>query len=307
MTLLAEFVSQLSSAPVLLLAMLVIAGVETALPLHARRRENRAHLAPNLALTIVTFATNALLGSGLVALFAALTSAQIGLLHGLPPLSPLARTALVVLVLDLAFYAFHVSSHKVPGFWRFHRVHHSDPALDVSTAFRQHPGEALVRSAFLAAFGAAIGAPPAAYAAYRSLSALAAVVEHANFRLPARIDDALSLVVTWPNLHKVHHSREPRFTDSNYGNLFSWWDRLFATFTPARHGARVAYGLDGTDDAATQSLRGLLALPFRRATSPAATTRAPLRRACSRASSTSAATGTTSTTPARGGSPRVTA
>ena len=263
MTVLSELVTQLFSAPVLLAAMIAVAGIEVLLPLHARRRENHAHLVPNLTLTLVTFATNALLASLLVALFAALATAQIGLLHWLPPLGPLARTALVVLVLDLAFYAFHLSSHKVPAFWRFHRVHHSDPALDVSTTFRQHPGEAVIRNAFLAAFGAALGAPPAAYAVYRSLSALVAVLEHANFRLPARLDDALSWVVTWPNVHKVHHSREQRFTDSNYGNLFSWWDRLFATFTPARCGAQVAYGLDGTDDAETQTTAGLLALPFR--------------------------------------------
>lgn len=263
MTLVSEFTSQLVSVPVLLAAMLALAALETLLPLHARRRENRAHLAPNLALTFVTFGTNALLGSALVALFAALTTAQIGLLHLLPPLAPWARTALVVLVLDLAFYAFHVSSHKVPTFWRYHLVHHSDPALDVSTTFRQHPGEAVVRNAFIAAFGAALGAPPAAYAVYRSLSALTAIFEHANFRLPPRLDDALAWVFTWPNIHKVHHSREQRFTDSNYGNLFSWWDRLFGTFTPARQGAQISYGLEGYEAAATQSAAGLLALPFR--------------------------------------------
>jgi sterol desaturase/sphingolipid hydroxylase (fatty acid hydroxylase superfamily) len=69
-------------------------------------------------------------------------------------------------------------------------------------------------------------------------------------------------------MHKVHHSRDPRYTDTNYGNLVSWWDRLFSTFTPARLGTNVAYGLDDLDDPATQTTAGLLALPFRGASAP---------------------------------------
>jgi sterol desaturase/sphingolipid hydroxylase (fatty acid hydroxylase superfamily) len=148
--------------------------------------------------------------------------------------------------------------------------------MDVTTSFRQHPGEAVVRTAFLAVFGAAIGATPAGYAVYRGLSALAAVLEHANWRVPRRLDDALSLVVTWPNYHKVHHSRDVRMTDSNYSNILSWWDRLFGSYTPARAGASIDYGLDGCDDDATQSVRGLLALPFR-TPAPRDTTLVPVR------------------------------
>jgi sterol desaturase/sphingolipid hydroxylase (fatty acid hydroxylase superfamily) len=246
----------------LLIVMAVVAAVEALLPLRAHAGWNRAHLTANLALTFVTFATNALLSAALVALFTALESAQLGLLHALP-LGPAARTGVAVLALDLAFYAFHVSMHKSDALWRFHRVHHCDPALDVSSAFRQHPGEGVVRAAFHAAFGAVFGVAPAAYALYRSLSALAAIAEHANVRLPRLVDDALSLVVTFPNLHKVHHARERRLHDTNFGNVICWWDRLFGTFTSAREGARVDYGLDGFDQPAVQGVRGLLALPFR--------------------------------------------
>jgi len=97
--------------------------------------------------------------------------------------------------------------------------------------------------------------------------ALIGLLEHANIRLPLWLDDLLSLVFSWPNVHKVHHSRAARFTDTNYGNLVCCWDRLFSTFTPAREGVNVAYGLTGFDDPATQSTAGLLALPFRRARS----------------------------------------
>lgn len=255
----------LSSIVVILAAMAALAGLEIAIPLRARSAWSRAHLAPNLALTFLTFATNALMSAALVLALAAAETRGFGLLHA-AALPGWASTLAVLLVLDFAFYVAHVAMHKLPALWRFHRVHHSDPMLDVTTTIRQHPGESLIRYAFTAAFALPLGASPAAFALYRSGVALAGLLEHANLRVPEALDRMLSLVVTWPTLHKVHHSREARFTDTNYGNLVSWWDRLFATFTPAREGRNVAYGLDGLDDAATQTTAGLLALPFRGAT-----------------------------------------
>lgn len=254
--------SSLGSVAFILAAMALVAGIETLIPLRARGRWNRAHLAPNLALTLVTFASNALLSAALVAALAWLEQRELGLLS-LAPLGPLARLVVVVLALDFSFYGAHVAMHRVPLFWRFHRVHHSDPAVDVTTTIRQHPGEGLIRYAFLAAFASVLGASPGAFAVYRLGVALSGLLEHADIRLPSRLDSVLSLVFTWPNLHKVHHSRDPRLTDTNYGNLVCWWDRLFGTFTPPRHGRDVSYGLDGFDDAATQTTAALLALPFR--------------------------------------------
>jgi sterol desaturase/sphingolipid hydroxylase (fatty acid hydroxylase superfamily) len=144
-------------------------------------------------------------------------------------------------------------------------VHHSDPAVDVTTTIRQHPVEGVIRYAFMSAFAISLGAPPAAFAVYRLWSALSGLLEHANVRLPTQIDGLLSLVVTSPNMHKVHHSRAARQTDTNYGNIFSLWDRLFSTFTPARYGTDIVYGLDGSDDPKAQTAAGLLAMPFRNA------------------------------------------
>ena len=254
--------SNLASIATILGAMAFLALLEVAIPLRARGPWNRAHVGPNLALTFVTFATNALFSGALVLALALLEPTGFGLLQRVA-LPPLAHVAVAVLALDFAFYVAHVAMHKLPAFWRFHRVHHSDPAVDVTTSVRQHPGEGVIRYLFLAAFALPLGVSPGAFAIYRLAVALSALLEHANLQVPARLDTLLSLVFTWPNLHKVHHSRDARFTDTNYGNLVSWWDRLFATFTPAREGAKVAYGLDGLDDDATQSATGLLALPFR--------------------------------------------
>jgi sterol desaturase/sphingolipid hydroxylase (fatty acid hydroxylase superfamily) len=153
--------------------------------------------------------------------------------------------------------------HKIPAFWRFHAVHHSDPEVDVTTTIRQHPGESVIRYVFLAAFAFALGAGPGAFAVYRLASVLNGLLEHANLRAPLWLDRALSLVTTWPHMHKLHHSRSAAQTDTNFANLFSCWDRAFGTFTPSRFGVNISYGLDGLDDPATQTTVGLLALPFR--------------------------------------------
>jgi sterol desaturase/sphingolipid hydroxylase (fatty acid hydroxylase superfamily) len=254
----------LSTVCIILAVMAAIALIETAIPLQVRGRWHRAHLGPNLTLTFLTFATNAFLNVALVATLAVLQTKGFGLLSMLA-LPPWLTIVVVLLGLDLSFYVAHVAMHKIPGLWRFHQVHHADPAVDVTTTIRQHPGEGAIRYVFLAAFAFPLGVGPEAFALYRVASALSGLLEHANIRLPRQLGDRLSLVVTWPNMHKVHHSRDARYTDTNYGNLVSWWDRLCGTFTPARHAATIAYGLDGFDTPATQTTAALLGLPFRHA------------------------------------------
>jgi sterol desaturase/sphingolipid hydroxylase (fatty acid hydroxylase superfamily) len=246
----------------IVLSMVVVALVETVIPLHLGQRANRGHLGPNLALTFITFATNILMNTGLVLTLTPLARHGFGILNVFPQI-PLVELAATVLILDLSFYVAHVAMHKVPAFWSYHLVHHCDPVVDVTTTIRQHPGESVIRYAFMAAFAFVLGASPASFAVYRSASALNGLLEHANIRLPLWLDHVLALVTTWPNMHKVHHSRTPEETDTNYGNIFSFWDRLFRTFTPSSRGTDIHYGLDGFDGMHTQTTRGLLWLPFR--------------------------------------------
>ena len=262
MTLPALFASGFATIAYLLAAMAVLAAIETLIPLHARGRWNRAHLEPNLALTFLTFGTNLFLNGAVVGLVLWLESQGFGLLRW-PSVPPLAAAVIAVAALDFAFYAAHVSWHKIPSLWRFHAVHHSDPTVDVTTTIRQHPVEGLLRYAAIAAMTIAIGPSPTAFVVYRVASALNALLEHANLRAPRWLDRGLSLVTTWPYLHKIHHSRRPEQTDTNYGNLFSFWDRLFGTFTPSHEGMHVRYGLEGFDQPALQTTAALLALPFR--------------------------------------------
>jgi sterol desaturase/sphingolipid hydroxylase (fatty acid hydroxylase superfamily) len=255
--------SGFSTIAVILAAMTVLALIETLVPLHARGRWSRTHLWPNLALTFLTFGTNLILNAALLATVIWLDSKGFGLL-ALLSLPSLLAAVVAVAALDFSFYLAHVSWHKFPGLWRFHAVHHSDPMVDVTTAIRQHPGESLMRYAAMGAMVVVIGPSAAAFAIYRAASALNGLVEHSNIRAPSWLDGLLSLVTTWPHMHKVHHSRVREQTDTNFGNLLSVWDRLFGTFTPSSAGTNVSYGLEGFDDPALQTTAALLALPFRK-------------------------------------------
>jgi sterol desaturase/sphingolipid hydroxylase (fatty acid hydroxylase superfamily) len=135
-------------------------------------------------------------------------------------------------------------------------------AVDVTTTVRQHPVEGIIRYVYLAVFGFAVGISPVAFAIYRVWSALHGLFEHANVRLPQWLDTAITFVFSSPNMHKIHHSRDQCFTDRNYSNIFSIWDRLFGTFTASEHGRDVTYGLEGHDMPANQALVGLLVGPF---------------------------------------------
>jgi len=235
----------------ILLGMVALSFLEALLPLHERGRRHRAHLVPNLWLTFITFVTNALMNATVLALLSPATL-RTGFLHGIG----------AVLGLDFSIYVAHRLMHARPVLWRFHAVHHSDPAVDVTTTIRQHPVEGAVRYAFLAA-ALAIGATPPEFAVYRLWSAVCGLFEHANVRVPRRLDEILSLVVVSPNFHKVHHSRRKDEANSNYGNITSLYDRLFATFTSSARGINIVYGLDGYDGPATQTTLGLLARPLR--------------------------------------------
>jgi sterol desaturase/sphingolipid hydroxylase (fatty acid hydroxylase superfamily) len=186
-------------------------------------------------------------------------------------ISGVPATLISILVLDLAAYAAHVVLHKSPFLWRVHLVHHNDVTVDATTSYRHHPIEPAFRWGVTAIVAWGLGVPPAALALYRTLSAVNAILEHANIRVPRLIDRALIWFWVTPDMHKIHHSRLQSQTDSNYANLFAFYDRLFGTFTPTAVAPSVSYGIDGHEQAAQQTMMALLRLPFekdRRATVP---------------------------------------
>ena len=147
--------------------------------------------------------------------------------------------------------------------WKFHMVHHSDTFVDTTTANRHHPGESIFRAAFTLLAVIITGAPMWLVMLYQSLSVVLSQFNHANFLLPLWLDRVISWVIVSPNMHKVHHHYVRPQTDSNYGNIFSVWDRLFGTYnyTPVE---QLKYGLDVLDESTSANLKYQFKLPFKR-------------------------------------------
>lgn len=153
-------------------------------------------------------------------------------------------------------------NHRWPVLWRFHRVHHSDPKMDVTTANRFHFGEVFTSSVMRVPVIVLAGLSLGEVVIYEA--ALFAVVQlhHANVALPAPLDRALRVVIVTPFIHKVHHSRWQQETDSNYASLFSVWDRLFGTLRLRDDPRAIQYGLPDFDRPEQHTLAGLLKTPL---------------------------------------------
>jgi sterol desaturase/sphingolipid hydroxylase (fatty acid hydroxylase superfamily) len=158
---------------------------------------------------------------------------------------PLLRWILVLVLMDLWTYAWHRLSHIVPWIWRFHRLHHSDRQMDVTTANRFHLGEITLSSLFRVPVLALIGCRLEELALYELLLFAVVQFHHANIGLAPWLDRALRVVIVTPHLHKVHHSVVIAEQNANFSSLFSWWDRVARTFRLAPDLSRIVFGVDG--------------------------------------------------------------
>jgi sterol desaturase/sphingolipid hydroxylase (fatty acid hydroxylase superfamily) len=249
-----------------LIALAVASVIETLVPLRSQPRLLNGRLATNLTLLAITLALGMLLNF-ILALGAAFVDQHgTGLLQ-LLSLGPTTTFIVAFVALDGASYLVHRLMHQKAAFWRFHVVHHMDASVDATTGFRQHPFEGVLRFCFIAAPAWLLGAPPASIAMFRLLSAVNSAFEHANIRVPRVLDRIFVSLWVTPDMHKIHHSRARTETDSNYANLFSFFDRLFGTYTPSSRGPSVVYGIDGYDGREHQSVGNVLLLPLRRTSS----------------------------------------
>ena len=171
---------------------------------------------------------------------------------------------LAILLLDLLIYGQHVATHKIPVLWRLHRVHHTDQAIDVTTAVRFHPIEIMFSAGLKLLFVALLGVPVTAVIVFEIILNLASMFNHSNINIPVSIDRILRLFIVTPDMHRVHHSVHRSETDSNYGFNFPWWDRLFGTYQPqpAAGHIRMKIGLNEFRGAPTVFVQWLLIQPF---------------------------------------------
>ncbi|WP_428649536.1 sterol desaturase family protein [Roseibium sp.] len=168
------------------------------------------------------------------------------------------------LALDLAVWFQHLMSHKIPWFWRVHRVHHADSEVDATTALRFHPIEILLSFVWKALVIVALGGPWEAVLVFEIVLNGSAIFGHANVRIPARLDWLLRLVIVTPDMHRIHHSVLRHETDSNYGFYLSVWDRLFGTYIeqPEQGHEEMEIGLGPSLTPRAHSLPFSLAIPF---------------------------------------------
>jgi sterol desaturase/sphingolipid hydroxylase (fatty acid hydroxylase superfamily) len=226
-------------------SMLILWLIEGAIPLMVMRyKKNKVrHAAVNLSFTVVHIIIHTFLAVFIILIADWCAANKVGVVHWFGA-SILATIIISTLVLDLfGGWMVHIIEHKVKFLWRFHIVHHADNNVDVTTGLRHHPVESVLRGLFFFMGIAVSGAPVYAVMIYQTLLIIAAQITHANISLPKWMDNAVSYIFVSPNMHKVHHHWKQPYTDSNYGAIFSIWDRMLGTFKKLDP-SKLRYGLD---------------------------------------------------------------
>jgi len=243
--------------------------LESAVPLFRFNYKKWKHAVPNIFFTITSVLINLVLAFLFLKTADWTVANQFGIINWLPDMPLWLYVILGVVLLDLVgAYLPHYIEHNVKPLWMIHLVHHTDDKVDITTANRHHPFESMIRFAFTLFGVFIIGTPIAIVFLYQSLSLVATQFTHANIRMPRKADNILSYLLVSPDMHKVHHHYVLPYTDSNYGNIFSIWDRLFGTFMKLDR-EKLVYGVDVFPDEVKNSHIGeLLKQPFQKYEKP---------------------------------------
>ena len=172
------------------------------------------------------------------------------------------KFVLSMVILDFVLYIWHLLNHEVPFFWRFHRVHHSDMNMDVSTANRFHLGEILMSGIVRLVVIYAFGIPLFAYFFFEILVNLSIQFHHSSIRVNPDFERYWMMLFVPPSMHRIHHSVKIRERDSNYGVIFSIWDRFLGTLTQGVDQAKIVIGIGSHRDFNELGFRHLLKMPF---------------------------------------------
>ena len=269
-----EIIHYFETIPSLHRALILAGGItffwliETIKPLFILRYKKWKHAGINIFFTITSIIVNFLMAFILLWTSNWTVENHFGILQLATGINPWIFLIIGLLLLDLiGAYLVHFVEHKVKFLWRFHLVHHSDLWVDTTTANRHHPGESVIRFVFTTLAVVLVGAPMWMVFLYQSASVVLSQFNHANVSLPLTIDKMLSYIIVSPDMHKVHHHYVLPHTDSNYGNIFSIWDRLFGTFSTIKR-EDIVYGIDTHMEVdKNNSVINLLKIPFQKAQS----------------------------------------
>lgn len=243
--------------------------LEGAVPLFKFDYRKWKHAIPNIFFTLTTIIINFAMAFLLLKSADYVMANNIGILNWLPEMPLWLYAILGVFLMDFfGAYLPHYVEHKVKPLWMIHLVHHTDHKVDTTTANRHHPLESVIRFVFTLFGVFVIGAPMGIVMLYQSLSLVATQFSHANIKLPKKVDLALSYVLVSPDMHKIHHHHVLPYTDSNYGNIFSVWDRLLGTYLKMDR-EDLVYGVDVfPDEKKNSNVMDLLKQPFQKYRKP---------------------------------------
>jgi len=262
-------ISYFETIPSLHRSLILVGGLtffwllESGLPLFKFKYNKWQHAIPNLFFTLTTVVINFALAFLLLGAADWVKVNDFGIINWLPDM-PLGLYAFLgVLLLDFfGAYLAHFVEHKVKPLWMVHLVHHTDHKVDTTTANRHHPIESLIRFVFTLVGVFVVGTPIALVMIYQAMSLIFTQFTHANIKMPKGLDKALSYVIVSPDMHKIHHHYRLPYTDSNYGNIFSIWDRMFGTFLYMER-EKLVYGVDVfPDEVKNSNIKDLLKQPF---------------------------------------------
>ncbi|POY39655.1 sterol desaturase [Flavobacterium alvei] len=270
-----EIIAYFSTIPSSHRSLILVGGItffwliENAFPLFHFKYKKWQHAGINFFLTFTTILINFTLAFLLLKASDWTIATNFGVLQCLPTIPLWLYTVIGLLLLDLiGAYLAHLIEHKIKFLWRFHLIHHTDTWIDTTSGNRHHPGESIIRFAFTIIGIVVVGSPMWLVFIYQTISVVSTQFTHANFSFPEKIDTIMSYFLVSPNMHKVHHHYKLPYTDSNYGNIFSIWDRLFGTFMYLKK-EEIVYGIDThSKPDENNQLMNLLKIPFQKLRSP---------------------------------------
>lgn len=247
----------------LAILMALLFALERFAPLRTPRRPLLGRLLVNLLVSGSAFLTaNVLVRPAVLATLRWTSDRPFGLAHVVALPVP-AEWLLSFLLLDLTFYWWHRANHELPFLWRFHNVHHIDPDLDVSTAFRFHFGEVAFSTVFRAVQIGLLGVSAPVFAAYELVFQANTLIHHSNVRWPLGVERLVNLVLVTPRMHGIHHSQAREETNSNYSVVFAWWDRLHRTRRADLGKPGIVIGVPAYSNPEDNTVTSALILPFR--------------------------------------------
>jgi len=261
------FFTEITSAhrtAILVGGLTIFSLLESAVPLMSLNYKRWKHAGVNIFFTLTTILVNFLLAFILVKFSDWVVGNEFGFLQWVE-LPLWAQLILGLMLLDLiGAYAAHWVQHHVQWMWQFHLVHHTDQHIDATSANRHHPGESVIRFVFTILATVTVGAPMWLVFLYQSMSAALSQFNHANFVLPNWLNNILVLFICTPNMHHVHHHYRMPYSDTNYGNIFSFWDRIFRTYVVVDN-SKLVYGVDThMTPKETEHIGEILKIPFKK-------------------------------------------